>query len=77
MHVTVTGYRRFRFTGNDGKEISGRTVYYGYEQDDVKGLVCEKVFLSDEKFKSVSFDVGDTLNFEYNRYGKIHAVTKD
>lgn len=76
MLFTVLGYRLSHFTGNDGAEICGRTVYLGFEQPDVKGMICDKKFLSDEKFKGVSFDVGDTLNIEYNMYGKIHSISK-
>ena len=51
MIYTVLGKRPVSFTANDGKTISGLTVYAGtdIEGEGSVGLACDKFFISTEK----------------------------
>ena len=74
--VTVIGVRKVNFTTQDGNIVKGRTVYIGFEANDVDGMQTDKVFLSDTKFGTVDIAVGLDYNIFYNRYGKVESMTK-
>ena len=74
----IIGIRPSSFTGNDGKEVSGRNIYLMYPLEKGEGFGSDRVFLTDSKLAGWDYKptVGDEVNLEYNRYGKCSGMTK-
>lgn len=73
IHV-VLGKRPVSFTAKDGKEITGTTLYLGYEAEGVEGMVTDKVFISAAKMPKNDIVVGSEVDISFNRYGKVEAI---
>lgn len=74
MIVNVVGIRRgIDFTTNDGKRITGVSIFVTHEVDGVEGEIAEKFFLSDTKFKTDKLVVPSMIDLQFNRYGKIDS----
>lgn len=78
--MKIIGLRKSDFTAKDGTEVKGFTIY-GTEtipNDNGKGLMAEKYFLSENKIKGMNLDlntiVGKNVVVSYNRFGKIDKV---
>ncbi len=75
MKAVLLGKRKVAFTAEDGREISGTTVYLGFDDDgDVEGMVCEREFISSSVAGYKDLTVGSELEVTYNRKGKISAI---
>ena len=74
--MKIVGLKKTRFTGSDGKPVSGITVYLTEPQKDVEGLATDRIFLTDERVNNLSFTlaVGLEIVIYYNRYGKVASV---
>ncbi len=72
--MNVVGVRSTRFTAQDGKEISGVSLYVTFEDSHVKGLACDRLFISDNKLGALVPTVGDCVTVSYNKYGKIQSL---
>lgn len=78
MLVTVVGVKRnVSFDTKEGVNISGTNIYVEHLENGVEGYMAEKYFLNHATFDSSAVQVGDTLNLEFNRYGKIAAIRKE
>lgn len=78
MLVTVVGVKRnVSFSTKEGATISGSNIYVEHLENGVEGYMAEKYFLNATTFDSSNIVVGDTLNLEFNRYGKIAAFHKE
>ena len=75
MKATILGKRKVSFIADDGREISGTTVYLGFEDDEeVEGMVCEKTFLSHSVVAYKDLVVGADVEVTYNRKGKVTSI---
>lgn len=74
MIHTVLGKKAVSFTTDDGKEITGVTLYLGYEERNVEGMAAVKVFVSEAKMPKEPIVVGSEVNVHFNRYGKVEAI---
>lgn len=75
MKAILLGKRKVAFTADDGREISGTTVYLGFDDDnDVEGMVCQKEYISDSVAIYKDLTVGKELEVTYNRKGKISSI---
>lgn len=74
----VIGYRNVKFTGNDGKEVSGVSVYLTTPIDEKygKGYSTDKIFLSASLVEKISYIpvVGTHVEVEYNRWGRVSGI---
>ncbi len=72
--MTVIGFRKSNFKGNDGKDVSGMNIYVTYPIAEEKGsgVACDRLFMTMDKLLTVGYNpaVGDEVRVEYNRYGK-------
>lgn len=75
MIVDVVGFRASKFTANDGSLIEGYTLYITYGENRVIGVVADRVFVSLNKCGGYVPQLGDVIDLEYNRYGKINRVS--
>lgn len=71
--MKVLGVRYIDFKDEKGKPIQGMNVYVAYPEDNVEGLMTDKIFLSIVKFESLCDVIkpGDELEVVYNRFGRI------
>lgn len=72
----LVGYRRVSFKDEKtGKQVSGYTLFMERVPTDenIEGMECAKQFISSEYVK-YSPNVGDTIQINYNRYGKIGSI---
>ena len=77
--ATIIGMRSSSFTGNDGVQVTGRTIYYTEPLEKGEGLSAGHVFLTDAKLVKCAYDpkVGDDIYIEYNRYGKCSSISPE
>ena len=75
MKAVILGKRKVAFTADDGREISGNTVYLVFEDDEeVECMVCEKTFLSNSVANYKDLTVGADVEVTYNRKGKVTSI---
>lgn len=77
--VQVIGYRNVDFKGQDGDSVSGVSIYVTESiEKNGEGYATDKIFLSTAKIADLGYkpQLGDRLEVQYNRYGKVAAVVK-
>ena len=75
----VVGYRNVNFKGQDGKDVTGVSVYVTAPiEQNGEGYSTDKVFLSTAKVAECGYRpaLGDRIEVQYNRYGRVAAVVK-
>lgn len=70
----VIGIKEVNFKAQDGKEVSGLTIYIMYRLANVEGCAAERIFVSFDRLSGVEPKVGDNVNVYYNRYGKVACL---
>ncbi len=75
MICEVVGYRASKFTANDGSVIEGYTLYVTYGEDRVTGVVADRIFVSLNKCGGYIPQLDDTIDLEYNRFGRVNRVS--
>lgn len=76
--MKVIGIRKVEFDAQDGKHVSGVTLYCSYPiTKNGEGVGVDKLFLSDAKLGYCGYvpELGDEINVQYNRYGNVDSVT--
>lgn len=69
--IEIVGKKHVDFTDDTGKRICGWSIYYLMNDDRTEGKMCGKMFLSEEKVKTLSLPaVGTTCEVSYDRYGR-------
>lgn len=75
----IVGVEKVKFTGSDGTEISGITLYYTEALDPTRGTgqFAGKLFLTTARLAALDYKptVGQTVEVLYDRRGKVKAVT--
>lgn len=70
--VEIVGVREVNFKDDDGREVSGRSLYYLMEADRVDGKMAGKFFVSAKRWSGLTYAprVGDRVWVSYDRFGK-------
>ena len=78
MIVEVLGIKRYvSFTPKESSEkIEGSNIFVKHLENGVEGYMCEKFFLNAKTFDSSVIKVGDELDLQFNRYGKVANFTR-
>lgn len=74
MIHTVLGKRPVSFKSDDGKDITGITLYLGYETEGVEGMATDKVFISTAKMPKDNIVVGTEVDVLFDRRGKVDFI---
>lgn len=77
--MKIIGKRTVSFDAQDGKHISGVSLFCSYPiTKNGEGVGVEKIFLSDSKLAYCGYfpELGDEINVQYNRYGKVESVSQ-
>lgn len=70
----IVGYKEIKFEGQYGP-VEGLDLYYTFEDPKVVGVGVEKKFISKRVInQSEKFQIGNTVTFTYNQYGKVERV---
>ena len=74
--ATIIGVRSSSFKGEDGVQITGKTIYITEPLTKGEGVSAERVFLTDAKLQDRQYipKVGDKVHIEYNRWSKCSAI---
>lgn len=72
----VIGFQKKNLKFQDGREVSGYTLYLTETRSGVIGLSSENIFISDSKLGEYLPSVGDMLDIRWNRWGKVEGVIK-
>lgn len=73
---TLVGMKDSDFKGSDGKQVTGINLYFTYEDETVKGVATERVFVHSDRVLKLSFmpEIGGSCDLRYNKYGKISDI---
>lgn len=75
----IVGIVDVNFTADDGKNVSGKTVFFTepLDPDRGEGRFAGKLFFSAAKLAALDFApaVGQAVQFLYDRAGRVKAVT--
>lgn len=74
MVFALVGYRHKAFKVADGTEISGYELHLMGTDPSVTGETVERIFASDAKCSGFVPVIGNKVEVQYNRYGKIDRV---
>ena len=78
MVSSVVGTRRIDMKDRDGSEIHGWSVFITREEENVNGVMADRLFVSDDKLRRDTNGVvpnpGDTMEYEYNSRGKLGKI---
>ena len=70
----VIGFSERSFTSKDsGAVIDGMNIFVTFETNRTTGLACDRIFISRYRLDQCGYkpSVGDDIEIQYNRYGKI------
>ncbi len=74
----VVGIRKVNYFGKKvNRQVTGKTVYFLYEDKETEGLAADNFFVSDDSPLYPKLDLigaGDYVNLFYNRWGRIEDV---
>lgn len=75
----IVGIVDVNFTADDGKIVTGKSVYYNEPLDPTRGegFFAGKLFFSTDKLAALNYSpaVGQVVQFLYDRGGRVKAVT--
>lgn len=78
--MKIIGFRRNNFNTNEGKEVTGYSVFIATEIDPRRGsgMSVERQYLSDAKLAKEEIDLAELMNREvkvyYNRFGRVDSI---
>lgn len=73
----VVGYRKVDFTGKDGKQIKGISLFCGQPiTQNGEGAATEKFWLTPNLLDDTGYEpaLGDEVNISFNKYGKVDFI---
>jgi hypothetical protein len=73
---TLVGTKDLDFMGSDGKQVNGVNLFFTYEDERVRGVATERVFVHSDRFLKLSFmpEIGGSCDLRYDKYGKIRDI---
>lgn len=78
MIAEIIGVRRVDIVNAESNPYHGYSVFVTYPMDNVSGVAAERLSLSDTLLAGYRPGaipgVGMTIDYEYNRFGKIGAI---
>lgn len=76
--MKVIGIRPSSFEGNDGKPVNGVNIYVTEKLEKGDGYSAERFFVLLDKLSEWGYSpsVGDLIDVQYNRYGKVGKIIK-
>ena len=75
--MKVIGFVERNFTSKDtGALIEGMYIYVTFENNRTTGLASDRLYVSRHRLEQFCYSpsVGDDIELQYNRYGKISGI---
>ena len=72
----VIGLQKKNLKFQDGREVSGYTLYLTEARTGVTGIACDSIFVSDSKLADYIPSVNDTIEIRWNRWGKVDGIVR-
>ena len=75
--MKVIGFSDRSFTSKDtGAVIDGMNIFVTFENSRTTGSACDRIFVSRYRLDQCGYNpsVGDDIELQYNRYGKISGI---
>lgn len=76
MKAILRGVGELNFTSQNGNHVEGTNLYISFQDKNVNGEKCERVFASAEISFPDNIKIGDTVNLWFNHKGKLEGITK-
>lgn len=77
MKGQVVGIKQSSFTAKEtGEVITGTTIYFLSEDENVEGFLADRLFLTPRKLAHYQPRLKDIVDIQYNRFGKVDTITK-
>lgn len=77
MKGQVVGIKQSNFTAKEtGEVITGTTIYFLSEDENVEGFLADRLFLTARKLAHYQPCLKDIVDIQYNRFGKVDTITK-
>ena len=75
MVAKLVGMRSVDFVAEDGRRVSGFSLYLGTRNENVIGLQVDRVFVSADKVDAKVLKVDAEINVDFNSKGRVVAVS--
>ena len=75
MVAKLVGMRSVDFVAEDGRRVSGFSLYLGTRNENVIGYQIDRVFVSADKVDSKVLKVDTEINVDFNSKGRVVAVS--
>ena len=71
----IVGFQKVTGTNKAGQAYSGVRMFVTEQRDRVQGLATDDVYVGDQFLPvGVVFNVGDEVEFVYNKFGRVQGV---
>lgn len=77
MVYNVVGYRKVDFTGKDGQQVKGTSLFCSTNiTENGSGIATEKFWLTPKLLDDTGYTpaVGDEIDISFNKYGKVDFI---
>lgn len=71
----VVGYQHQDIQFKDGRTVSGWKLHLTEPRNGVTGMAADSIFISDQKAGSYKPELNQTINIQWNRWGKIEGIS--
>lgn len=75
MKAILLGYSKIDFVSDKGDRVEGSNLYISFNEENVTGQKCDRVFVKKDIQLPEQVKIGDTLNLYFNNKGKLEAIT--
>lgn len=71
----IVGFQKVNGRNKQGQPYSGVRMFVTEERNNVQGLAVDDVYVGDQFLPvGVVFNVGDEVDFVYNKFGRVQGV---
>lgn len=71
---TIQGLRSYNFKADDGKQLTGTTVFCSFNDVHIEGTGTDHFSISSIKLGDIKLKIGMVIEPLYNKYGKVDAI---
>ena len=70
----ILGISELNFTTKQNELVEGIKLYYGYSDENVKGLRCDSIFIKNKSILPDDLRLGETYNLIFDCKGKLETI---
>jgi hypothetical protein len=76
MKARLFGIREIMFNNDNNEAIRGKSIYIGFEDENVTGIRTEKLFVREGIDFPKDIKLNEILDISFNMKGKVEMITK-